>query len=284
MYAQLGDIIFEGLKGFDSFTGKEESSLAEQALIDGRPMLQKTGDKLTELQLAIRINSQFADPEQELQKLRTYKENGSILALITGRSRGFGDFVIKELSYTIEGTTPTGSMVSVLINLTLVEYYDPDQEKTADDAAKVAGFANLDNLPPTVASVTDVNSQEGSVMKDLQKLSGQKNTIATRIADAKAYAAKAQKLMDKANAAVSQAQTSLNNIEYKINNFTLLPGSALSLLTRITGLRNTLTQLSLHLLNYDLQNATNTNGIFQNQMRDFNSGSSQLANWLTLRK
>jgi len=46
MYAQLGTFVFEGIKGFNSFSETFENAYAEQGLINTVPRLQSTGEKL----------------------------------------------------------------------------------------------------------------------------------------------------------------------------------------------------------------------------------------------
>ena len=274
MYAQLGDIKFEALKGLDSLSGKEESSLAEHQLIDGRPHLQKTGDKLNEVAIGIRINAQFANPETELQQLRDYKESGSILALITGTGRSLGTFVIKDFDYQVEQHTTKGEWVSVLINVNLVEYYDTDKLKSSQEAAKQAGFANIDRVPPITTATIPMQSQSGLIMADAQKINSGASATSSLLDKAKTFSNQANTWMDKANSQVSGMQSSLTAMEAKLNAATQVGGSAQALLDRVAGLRSTMTTLAGHLTNHDLQNAGLVNSLFHTQLGQFKSSGA----------
>lgn len=152
MYAQLGDIIYEAMVGFQTFDQVKEESYAEHALIDGKPKLQKIGSKLDTINLAIRIHAMFSNPELEINKLITYMERGDILPLIMGTGRIIGDFVINTLNISNKQLTPDGGILWAELTLDLKEYASPDREASAQNAAVNNGFANSQNNPAIVGA------------------------------------------------------------------------------------------------------------------------------------
>ena len=97
MYAQLGDIRFEGLKGFNSWERTQGADLAEMQRIGGKPRLQRTSTPLDTIRLTIRLNILFCNPRAEFDRLSQACADGQVLPLITGRGRLVGDFVIRQL-------------------------------------------------------------------------------------------------------------------------------------------------------------------------------------------
>lgn len=153
MYAQLGDIVYQALVGFQTFDQVKEESYAEHPLINGKPRLQKIGSKLDTVSLGIRLHKMFTDPDVELNKLEQYRKNGEILALIMGDGRIIGDFVINSMTISHKQMTPDGGILLVELTLDLKEYFSPDRDAAASNAAVNNGFANSQNTPPVTNPV-----------------------------------------------------------------------------------------------------------------------------------
>lgn len=154
MYAQLGNIAFEGLKGFDSLTSKKSVNYAEHALIEGRPRLQRVGTNLEELSISIRLHASFTDPESDISAMETAKEDGEIMPLVLGNGVFAGEYVILSLSRTLEQTDPLGNIVSAKVSLELKEVYNPDPLRTVRTEALTQGFANGDGGATPVRLLT----------------------------------------------------------------------------------------------------------------------------------
>lgn len=150
MYAQLGNIIFEGLKGFDtmSFSG-DEATFAELSLIGNKPRLQRTGTTLQELQISIKFHQRFCNVKDQLEALKAYKDAGEILPLLLGNGTYINDFVITAMPYKIEDALFDGSPISVSLDLTLKEFVSYDKAAQARLAARKKAFA-VGNKKPVV--------------------------------------------------------------------------------------------------------------------------------------
>src|SRR5688572_4243983 len=148
MHAQLGDIVFEGLVGFQSFSGNSEENYAEHATILNKPRLQKLGSKLDTRELSIRFHISFCDPELELNKLMEAKKKGQILPFTLGNGRYLGDFVIQKMGEDIQQLTVGAAIHEVIVSISLLEYFTPDKESSAANQAASNGFANAQNDPP----------------------------------------------------------------------------------------------------------------------------------------
>lgn len=150
MYHQLGNITFEGLKGFSALGSREAPSLAQHAVIDGKPKLQRTGDTLDEYRIAIMFHSRFCNPETEVGKLKSAMRSGEILPLIVGTGETLGNFVISEIEQDVQHTTKEGAIIMTRLNVSLLESAGSDPLSTAMAAAKSSAFANAGNNPVSI--------------------------------------------------------------------------------------------------------------------------------------
>lgn len=150
MYAQLGNIVFEGLRGFTAFGSRKSSSIAQHAVIDGKPKLQKTGEMLDEINFDMTFHASFCTPETEINKLESALSNGEIMPLITGAGESLGSFVITDLAQSTQHTDKTGRIILARVSVSLLESAETDTLSQAVSAAKGAAFANAANTPNTV--------------------------------------------------------------------------------------------------------------------------------------
>lgn len=167
MYLQLGDIRFEALLGFESFTDSVEATYAEHQLIGRKPRLQRTGDTLREFNGTIHFHSSFCDPYDEYQKLEAKRVSGEFLPLIYGNGTYEGDFILKSLSRTPNQTDNNGNYVSLTCNITLVESEGANALSQRKEQARTSAFALTSNRPlPIAASVNDVANPALDVMNE----------------------------------------------------------------------------------------------------------------------
>jgi phage protein U len=244
MYCQLGDILFEGLKGFEAWSVEgNEASYGEHALIDGKPRLQKTGDTLQELNLTFRLHAKFCNPKQELAKLDKAKTEGEILPLLMGDGTYVSDYVIISAPYTVDHALADGTIVQATVNLSLKEYIPYSKEEQQQQAARKNAFATDDKKPvvtrppqpPTAAAaaaknVTETaqqaNKVDGLVSEYENNLSSQA-TIEQSIKDA----------CDKGNKAINDLNDKLNNAQSLQNIYTGLQGAAQSVSGRFSSIK-----------------------------------------------
>lgn len=141
MYAQLGSIQFDGLKGFSSFEHAMSTKYAEVPLIDGKPRLQRIGDELDEVAFTMLLHANFCDPEYEFQQLDLQRRKGAVLPLLNGEGLFYGNFVISELRKGIVQTGRTGYAVHIEVAVTLREYFDPKADTSGTNALQQNAFA-----------------------------------------------------------------------------------------------------------------------------------------------
>lgn len=167
MYFQLGDITFQGMIGFESFTDNDEAVYAQHDLIGTKPKLQRTGDALKEISGTISFHSSFCIPEDEYFKLIAKKVSGEPLSLIYGNGRYEGDYIIKGVSRQPNQTTPNGDYIHLTCTVSLIESDSTLSPSQRQEQAKSTAFALTSNRPlPVGADIKDVNNPALSVMNE----------------------------------------------------------------------------------------------------------------------
>jgi phage protein U len=216
MYAQLGDIRFEGLFGFDTFKGKRAQSLAQHALIDGKPRLQKTGDQLEEIQIDIQLHSRFCDPESVIAQLHSACAGGQIMPLITGAGEFVGDFTISEVGRALNHLDPRGRIIWARVGVNLIEVAAEGVDAVVV-AAKSAAFAIARNEPVLVP--IDSVPLQGlgiSVMSSLGAAGALANSSQINLDNASKAPAQEASLMAKAREQLLGVQASLQTFETQL--------------------------------------------------------------------
>lgn len=258
---QLGEIVFEGLKGFDGIQKKDEAVYAELPLIGGKPRLQRTGTALRELQVNIRLLASFTDPDADIAALAALRDAGDILPLITGEGVNLGDFVITQMQETTSETTKSGKTLIAELQLTLKEHFDPNKLQTAATAAVKAAFAvgankvvpvRLVRPPISTFSVVSQNAQAGKsysigTVGDVRTAAADASQAQSRLNQAKAK-------LDKAKQAYDKVIETANNAQNVIAKAPALIATVTSVLSNIEQLRDAVQNgnLTLALANADI--------------------------------
>lgn len=185
MFAQLGDIIFEGLKGFDSLSVSVSSSIAQHQLIGGKPKLQGTGSEAQAISLSISLNAAFCTPENEIAALEKARSEYQVLPLIDGTGRVYGDYVIQSLEYDISKTDTSGAIVSASVTIELIESYDEEKAKARALAARNAAFA-VSSMNPIQATTVSAGTDATQLMGSLQSAKAEASAIDKSINTAQA--------------------------------------------------------------------------------------------------
>lgn len=141
MYAQLGNIRFEGLKGFSNFSHERGVNYAQHELINGKPRLQSVGDNLDSISFGMYLHSQFTNPEADIETLRIAMQNREILPLLLGNGRILGFFVIPNFSQENSFTDPLGNLIEVTLNIELLESFSDDPLRESQLQAINLAFA-----------------------------------------------------------------------------------------------------------------------------------------------
>lgn len=170
MTCSLGDINFEVFPGLTSYDDSKEMTYAQIPLAAGKPTLQRTGEKLNEIDLVIVFKDAFCVPEDEYKKLDKKRVLGEICAFIWGTGEIEGDFVIGPLSKTMDELGAGGQWKTITCTLKLIEAYSPNELKQSVERSKLqkAAFAtNVNHALPANVKVTEP-SPATDLMDDVQ--------------------------------------------------------------------------------------------------------------------
>jgi phage protein U len=237
MYLQLGDIRFEALLGFESFTDTVEATYAVHELINRKPRLQRTGDTLREFSGTINFHSSFCSPEEEYGKLESKRVSGEFLPLIYGNGTYEGDFIIKSISRSPNQTDRNGNYVSLTCNITLVESEGGSTVSQRQEQAKSSAFALTANRPlPVNSNVNNAVNPALAVMNEnkdasqnTKKFLDQVETVdkqIERIYDPISIPiAQAQKFTEMAPSLTAKLNRHMNNVQRSLNELTNLLGA-----------------------------------------------------------
>lgn len=124
-HALLGEIALDLITYFEGMEFKFGADYAEHALIEGKPRLQWTGDKLDEATWSLVFHGGFCDPERELLKLKQAIARHEALPLVFANGDYKGWFVPTEVSVTAQQTMTDGTFIWIEAKLTLREYVEP---------------------------------------------------------------------------------------------------------------------------------------------------------------
>lgn len=205
MYAQLGNIVFEILKGFDSYDDMKSVNYAEHALIENKPRLQPVGENLDDVNIVISFNRAFCIPENEYNAFVSFMRANEILPFIYGNGNYEGDYVIQSIKKKILNAADDGSFIEITCDLVLKEFYDSDKAKTQRDKAKKSAFAiNTNNprpansIPSTSSPALSTNIAVGDSKKATNAIDGPVSKIKKQIAIINGLIEKGQKFVDMA--------------------------------------------------------------------------------------
>ncbi len=128
---KLGNVTFEGLRGFSSFDSTIEANYVQHALIDNKPRLQRVGTNLEEINATIRLHSSFCVPEIELSRLYEMLEGSETQALTNAAGDYFGKFVLASIQLTHENHQLNGRLWECTATIRLLEALNPKDAITS---------------------------------------------------------------------------------------------------------------------------------------------------------
>lgn len=148
MYFMLGNIAFEPVNLTD-FSESHTADFAEHNVLKGKPRLQAMGEKLTTFSFALRLHHKIGGVESRYKALMDAKGKQQALALLWGRGKYKGNFVITDISSTTLFTDSQGNALCREMNISLKEFVG-DRNNSLLGKAINAGKGSLlgSILPP----------------------------------------------------------------------------------------------------------------------------------------
>lgn len=230
MYAQLGNIKFETLVGFDSMSDTRATNYAEHPLIDGKPRLQKTGSALQEFKISATFHMAFCTPEAEYDRINNARENGDVLTLVYGNGYVEGDFVIVSVERKVGQTDNSGNYVYITCDIALKEHAS-NKVQVAQERAKLEAFAvnvnrplpvNIVKVPKSPASATyaniaDAKKQATFFQRQVDRLKAAEDAVNPVIQKAQAFRDRCQVVQSKLNSYIDKINYRLGQVQDVIN-------------------------------------------------------------------
>lgn len=136
MFALLGTIQFKLITYFDGIEVNKATKFARHEVLDGKPILQRTGDELDEISIELAFHDYYCDPATELKRLDDARLAAEAMPLIWGNGVVEGQFVIEKLRVTGQTATRFGELTSVSASVSLIEYVEPQLPVEAARARK----------------------------------------------------------------------------------------------------------------------------------------------------
>jgi len=179
MLAQLGDIQFEGLNTPQSWSEAHAVQYGEVPHIGGKSSLQMTGEDLVKIDLNVRLSTDFCDPSETIEKLKTAQRMGEVLPFITGTGVLVGRYVITSVDVDVKRTGANGELKSATLSIALTEYVPPPgSEKEEPKGEAIKGRTKQVAQPPAIPVVTEAQSVTNDLSKAQQSVNVAKNILA----------------------------------------------------------------------------------------------------------
>jgi len=182
MYAQLGNIKFEGAKGFASLEETFGVNYAQHERIKGKPRLEAVGSNLDAISFSMHLHSQFTTPEDDIEQMRVNMVNNEILPLILGNGKVVGNFVITNFSVSTMFTDPVGNLIEASLSVDLLESFTEDPLKDSQKKAVNNAFATS-SKNSNIRTVTAPNLSKGmSTSKNVAEIQTSSKIVAQHTA------------------------------------------------------------------------------------------------------
>ena len=170
MFAQLGNHIFQGLKSPHSWDETYTARYGKIPLINGKDVIQHTGDELAEIELSILYTIDFCDPATEIEALKQSMRDAEMLPFITGEGSIVGKFVITSIDVSNETFSPAGRLEVATVDLKLLEAANAESDETE-------GLALASANPVAQNPATAVVSSANAINKDISKAKSAVNSM-----------------------------------------------------------------------------------------------------------
>lgn len=218
MYFMLGSVAFEPVDLTD-FNETHAADFAEHAVLKGKPRLQAMGEKLTELNFAIRLHHTLGGVERRYQELLGAKSKQAALPLIIGRGKYKGNFVITDISSVTLFTDKLGNALCREMNISLREFVGDIEENPLGAALNIGGNSLLGSILP--AGAVKALSQVKETVQKGAELFNQGRQIIDSVRDTVAVV---RQLSDDPAAALAYLPGILKNLDGAIGHFGELTG------------------------------------------------------------
>jgi hypothetical protein len=262
MYAQIGNIALENQKGFESFLHEKGASLPEHAVIDGKPRLQKTGNKLDKVTFTINLHLGFCIPEDVINEFENYVVNSTPVPVTLGTGKFLGNFILTDIKKNIVQTNSIGRIIECKIEILAIEW--------------VSGKTNFKKLnptsvttsnPPTIASVPVPVPVSGQIVAGVRESQNLAVEVDKNLSVAESNPSKRNQKFKETLLKIQHIDDKLVNVYTATANIFVLINESNNLRARIKATRNALANLKSFCQIQDVDGAKQANRDFQAVMK-----------------
>lgn len=213
-YLQLGTYKFQGVKLPQSWGQNYEMGYEEIGVVGGKPVVQRTGEKLDTIELTAYFTTDFCKPQDEIDALNLIRKNGEVFSVVDGNGRNYGKFVLKNVSVGVENSLPNGYLTAANVTISLLEY-NTNEVITVSSGLAIAGNNPAEETPIiaddnlTVSLQKDITSGKRNAEKvntESKKTTKNYSKIVTFAQDAKAAYQSANTKIEQTKKTVYRAQ------------------------------------------------------------------------------
>jgi phage protein U len=186
MFLQLGEYKFEGIKLPQSWNNTYATNYAQIPIIDGKPVVQKTGEKLVEIELTAEFRDEFCVPTDEVEALQLYRRNGNVLQLTGGDGINYGKYIITDISVINTRASDNGYVSAIQTNIKLLEYNttkttvlvtgealkssDPIEEEAEEPMVSLPLSASID-IQTGISKANEIKNRANALQVNYAKIS-----------------------------------------------------------------------------------------------------------------
>jgi len=278
MYAILGDYKFQDYKGFQELEVEDEIVLSEHPVINGKPRLQATGQKLRQIVIKFLLHSTFSDPESDMRILQGYRLRSEIVPFLSGDGTSFGNFVIKNITTDLTQTNKKGSIIGVEVSITLLEAVIPDTNRQPQNklATKIPGV--------TVLPLAPRSSDPQLISKNLRLINTHTNAMLKELSLAARVASSVDRAFRSSKNRIAIIKTGLSNIEKIGTQTQKIATSYTSAKGSINQVKNSTEALSVFVNAGDLNSSIQGSTQLRNSMGKLNVDAAPINNLTATRR
>lgn len=212
MYAQLGNIIFEELKGFSNWRQDYKSKYAEHKRINGKSRLEALGEQLENINFGIQLHQDFINPKQAFDELNEARINNEVLSLVLGNGEYINDFVIISISKNHIQTASDGTVILMNLSVSLKEDFNPNKEER-EKSIRINDSMN-NNPSNVVENIGDFGTKSDAtqVTEKIVDAEDQSKTITNVIDEYEQNESKIEKAERKITPALDKMEQAYNDV------------------------------------------------------------------------
>lgn len=126
------------VRTFDEFNRQGDARWQTHDLVGQKPLLEFVGPGIEEISFKMLLRQDLGvSPETEAQKLRTLRDEGTVVPLIIGNKPvGGGFWVITSISEQTAYWSRFGHAQSIQLSITLKEYHEEGESVSVKDVWK----------------------------------------------------------------------------------------------------------------------------------------------------